>query len=348
MSMMTSNRPLVASPLRFRSTAPHPDECVSSALDRAAGLWGISRREILRQMGYTIRPDKEIDGALAIPLLRSLAHAFNMDPADLASRVVPRYRMRVLLAPRFRNAYCPLCFEADWLSGVTPYFRVDWARLWATHCHVHASPLFEWVAVNGYGERRLPHAYYLSHDESVSLPTWIAVNLQEARIWQLSDVPPGGAHDLWRALMRVEQAWWRAGIGDPNDSSTRGAQKDEDVFSRMAALFLASRHAGQPCMAETLHIPPHQHHIFGYDRRRQGRVAHDASSKMLRWRLPSIQARRTVLLLVAHTFGRLNVGLRYETGAKLPVGQSPEWLTQILNHQSDLKVAHRSWRTLVC
>lgn len=346
MSMMTSDTPPVASILRFRTDAPHPDESLSSALDRAAGLWGVSRGEILQQIGYKCRASKEVDGGLAESLLRSMAQAFNMDSTDLASRVVPKFRLRVLMAPHLRHAYCPLCFEGDWLSGITPYFRRDWARFWATHCRVHASPLFEWVAVNGYGNRRLPHAYYLTYDASVSLPTWMATNLQEARIWQSWGVQRSEGHDLWRALMKVEETWWKAGIGNLGDTPNNTLLNSEDVLARLAALFLATRHTGEPCMAEALHIPAHQHQVFGYDRRRQGREIHDANHTGLRWQFPSIQARRTVLILVAHTLGKLGIDLRYETGAKLPRGHSREWILHILNHQSDLNAADRSLRRL--
>lgn len=346
MSMMTSDTPRVTSSLRFRTDAPHPDESLSSALDRTASLWGVSRWEILRHIGYKFGTEKELDGALPEPFLRSMAQAFNMDPADLASRAVPKSRLRVLLAPRLRHAYCPLCFEGDWLSGITPYFRRDWGRFWVTHCRVHAAPLSEWVAVNGFGDRRLPHAYYLSHDASASLPTWMAVNLQEARRWQSSVVQHGEGHDLWRALMKMEEAWWRAGIGDLGISPEYTVLDGEKVLIRLAALFLATRNAGEPCMAEVLHIPTHQHHVLGYDRRRQGREIHDGSFERIRWQFPSIQARRTVLILVAHTLGKLNIDLRYETGAKLPRGHSREWLLHILNHQSDLNVAHVSLRRL--
>lgn len=339
MSMMTSDRAHETFPLRFRAAMPHSDESLSSALDRAASLWGITRREVLRYLGHARRQREDFDGALAGPLLQSMAHAFNMNPADLASRNVRKARLEVLLAPRLRHAYCPLCFENDWFSGITPYFRLDWGRFWMTHCRVHATPLFEWMALSGYGDRRLPHAYFLPYDASASLSYWIAVNLREARAWQ-SSVPQGSeAYDLWRALIKAESDWWSAGIGDPCVVPQGVAVASEHVFADLAPLFLTARTSGQLCLAEALHVPRYQHHVFGYDRRRQGREV-NGSFKRLRWRLSSIQARRIVLILVAHTLGVLDVDLRFATGAKLPAGRSHAWVSSVLDHQDDYRVAH--------
>lgn len=345
MLTITSERRLARSALQFRSTAPHADESLSSALDRAAGLWGITRATLLRQMDCDSR-HQELDGPLPGALLRSIAQAFGVDPAVLASHAVPKHRMGVLLAHQHRNAYCPLCFESDWSTGTTPYFRLDWARLWATHCRVHGTPLFEWIAINDYGYRRIPHFYYLPYDGSVSLPTWMDLNLKEARSWQLSGDGEVDAHNLWEVLVNVEKAWWNAGIGDPRETVTNAAFRGEYILARLAALFLVAPRAGERCMAETLHIPPHQHHVLGYDRRRQGRKTPSGNFRLLRGQMPSIQARRSVLILTAHTLGMLKAKVRFETGAFMPSGRSHAWAAQVLSHQVDYKLAQRSLREM--
>jgi TniQ len=345
MSTMTSERRIARFDLRLRSAPPHADESLSSALDRAASQWGVTRWELLRHLGYTNRP-QELDGPLPGALLRALAQAFRIDPVVLASHAVPRNRMGVLLAPQLRHAYCPLCFESDWLSGTTPYFRLDWGRLWATHCRVHRTPLFEWTAINGYGDRRIPHFYYLPYDATDSLPTWMDINLKEARSWQLSGDGEVVAHDLWEALVNVERAWWAAGIGDPNETVTVTAFHSEHILARLAALFLVAPNAGQRCMAETLHIPPHQHRVLGYDRRRQGHHAPYGNFRTLRRQLPSIQARHSVLILTAHTLGKLKANVRFETGALMPPGRSHAWASRVMSHQVDYKLAQRSLREM--
>jgi len=254
--------------------------------------------------------------------------------------------MDVLLAPQHRSAYCPLCFESDWLSGTTPYFRLDWGRLWATHCRIHGTPLFEWIAVKDGGSRRIPHFYYLPFDAQLSLPTWMDINLKEARSWQSLGDTEGDAHNLWKALLNVEKAWWHAGIGDPSERVSTAAFHGEYVQLRLAALFLVARHAGQPCLAEALLIPLHQHRVLGYDRRRQGRSTPNGNFRMLRKQLPSIQARRTVLILAAHTLGQLKANVRFETGALMPAGRSREWASHVLSHQVDCKLAKRSLREM--
>lgn len=342
MSMMTSERPMDLR-VRLRTEAPHADESISSAMDRAASLWGISRRELLRQLGHAPK-NREFDAVVSMPLLDTLSHAFGMDRAGLEVLAVPKDRLGVLVAPRIRHAYCPICFDSDWRSGATPYFRLDWGRLLASHCHVHRAPLFEWGALSYEGSRLLPHAYYLPFDSAAELPPWVDANLREALAWRQAAIAHNDTHELWMALMKVEDAWWKEGLGDPHKAVSEEVRNREKAMLNLAALFLSSPNSVKPCLVEQVLIPPHQHRVLGYDRRRHRRSLMNPGGRIVRMQLPAIQARRVMLILTAHTLGQLDADLRYETGARIPSYQSDDWISHIVNHRVNRKLAETTVR----
>jgi len=352
MPMMTSNRKEHGLALRLRTAVPTSDESLSSILDRAASMWCISREGLLGQLGHTSLLN-DPDAKESPQFLDSIAKALGVKSSALEELLVPEHRLHVLVDPRFRHAYCPLCFDSDWKSGRLPYFRLDWGRLWATHCPVHEAPLFEWMAMSRSGQRLLPLEYHLPYTGLSSLPIWIKCHVSEAASWRCSARLDHGAHDLWRALVRVEEAWWKEGIGDPLRVVSAEALRREGVLGRLATLFLASQSPAQPCMAETILFPPHQHAVLGYDRRRQRQsTRHPRLRKCLRrpdcveirGLLPSIQARRAVLMLTAHTLGQLDADLRFETGAQMPPGRSRAWASHIMSRWADRKLAGESLR----
>lgn len=76
-----------------------------------------------------------------------------------------------VLAPRCRNAYCPLCFYQDLVKGRTPYFRMDWMAVFTSMCWEHGTPLMEWADVDCHGRRRLPRGWlFRSRRETVIWP----------------------------------------------------------------------------------------------------------------------------------------------------------------------------------
>jgi hypothetical protein len=352
MSMTISEKQSHGLALRLRTSAPSSDESLSSILDRAASLWCISRNGLLRQLGHASAVE-DLDAMESPLLLDSMAAALGMKSSALSLMVVPQHRLDVLIDHRFRNAYCPLCFEGDWKSGRTPYFRLDWGRLWATHCSVHRAPLFEWVAISPLGQRCLPHACHLPYTGPASLPIWISCHIKEALLWQHAIGEDHGTHDLWRALVEVEEAWWREGIGDPLRVASTTALRREGVLGRLAVLFLANRNPAQPRMAETILFPRHQYEVLGYNRRRQRQtlrrpkwretIGHPSCGEFRRL-LPSIQARRAVLMLTAHTLGQLDADLRFETGAQMPPGGSKAWASHIMSRWADRKLVSDSLR----
>jgi len=332
MSTTTSKQSSDLSGLRLRAEVPHTDESISSTIDRAASLWGISRRDLIRQLGHEPN-NRDLDTIVSMPLLQSISNAFGVDPAVFGSIAVLKSRQAVLVAPDIRHAYCPLCFEDDWQSGDTPYFRLDWGRLFASHCRTHRTPLFEWEALSRGGQRRLPHAYHLPFEEAADLPLWIINNYQEALSWQLVGDADADTHTLWRALLRVEELWWEEGLGDPGRVTTEAVRRREQILVNLAALFLAAPDLYKPCLVERLFIPPHQHRVLGYDRRRHNRGMTNPGGIIVRRQLPAIQARRIMFILTAHTLGQLDTDLRFETGARIPSGSSNEWVSHVLEYR---------------
>lgn len=346
MSMTTSvpERRSAVSSLRLRAAVPHTDESLSSAIDRVASLWSVSRQELLRQLGHAPSAE-ELDAIVSRPLLESMARAFGTESCVLEALAVPRDRLEVLVAPRIRHAYCPLCMEDDWRSGHTPYFRLDWGRLWLTHCRVHQTPLFEWMGRSFYGQRRLPHEFHLPYDALAKLPVWINNHVREARAWRNAAMMGDPSHDLWRALIKVESAWWAAGVGEPRSGTTAAPLRRERILSKLAVLFLATPHSAQPCLAGRLHVPAHQHHVLGYDRRRHRSSVGNPGWQLFRATVPVLPARRAVLILTAHTLGQLDASPRFESGAAMPSGSSGQWAAEVLAQRHRRHLAEASLRT---
>jgi len=331
--------------LRFRTTAPHAGESLSSAIDRVASLWSVSRNELLRQLGYP-KEGRDLDTLVSLPLVTSLARAFGTDTEHVLSLAVPRDRLNTLVSSVLRHAYCPLCMEEDWRAGYTPYFRLEWGRLWVTHCRRHQTPLFEWGKMTYYGQRLLPHDLHLAYETAALLPSWMNTHLAEAKSWEGRAQSDDSDHALWKALVKVEEAWCADGTGDPRREVTATMRRRERVLVKLAVLFLASSDPARPCLAGRLHIPLHQHSVLGYDARRQRRGFRSPSSCEFGAILTAIQARRAVTLLVAHTLGLLGTELRYATGAVIPPGQSSEWASEIAAQRSDHRLGLAALRVM--
>lgn len=340
MSALTAKHLSKVSCLRLHSDPPHPDESISSAIDRAASLWGLRRREVLLYLGHR-HTCYDFDALIPASMLASMSNAFGVELQSLSSIAVPKCRRNVLAHPKYRTAYCPLCFEEDWRSGITPYFRLDWGRLFASHCRVHETPLFEWQDLSSGGQRRLPHACYLPFSEAAylwfdgeaKLPSWMDANLRAACYWQSSLATDPGTYELWKALIKVEELWWNEGLGDPLREVTDAVRQREKMLLKLASLFLSEPRNFPLCLVEMLSTPRYQYHVFGYDRRRNRRMSKNPNGVLVRNQLPAIQARRAVFILVAHTLGQLDIDLQFETGARIPSGRSAEWISHVLKYQ---------------
>jgi len=95
-----------------------------------------------------------------------------------------------VLAPKCRNAYCPLCFYQDLAKGRTPHFRMDWMAVFVSICWEHGTPLMEWLDLDCYGRRRLPKGWlFLSRRERVIWPEFFSAHCR--RLVQIDETDRG-------------------------------------------------------------------------------------------------------------------------------------------------------------
>ncbi|MGA7438938.1 MAG: TniQ family protein [Luteibacter sp.] len=124
--------------LKLRIAPPGAGESLSSVVDRAAGLFNVARSNILRQLGCAGDPDLDIGSE---SVLGGLSRAMSLSIEDLADICLTHGREQQFVRRVERFAYCPLCMADDVQSGSVPWFRLDWSRLWMTHCACHGTPL---------------------------------------------------------------------------------------------------------------------------------------------------------------------------------------------------------------
>jgi len=210
------------------------DELVTSYLDRAAALHGVSRKQILVSIseGAAGRASEGWDWDLLVPQLwrQRIEEATGLAPGSL--QPAPGTLRGALLRPSLRRAYCPLCFQADLEAGQLPHFRVAWALVAVTHCAEHRCPLCLWTApgdatgtrtypeswlntVTGLPpfdpiddeEKRVVRRYRLSEKRRIGGGEWLGQNLATARAFGLASAEPTGHYPYQVAL---ERARWAA------------------------------------------------------------------------------------------------------------------------------------------
>lgn len=123
-------------------------------------------------------------------------------------------RREPLLKPRDRDAYCPICFFEDATSTRTPYFRLDWARIFLTYCQVHQCPLFKWPHVLPDGTRKLPHEWLMGEGPKMSAVPQFSQDLKWARAYAY-DVRPKHpiSREAWACVKYFESSLFNAGVG---------------------------------------------------------------------------------------------------------------------------------------
>lgn len=215
-----------------------PGESISSLVDRQAQIWGVRRWDLLNQVG-------SIDGWLARRDLDACRKGNFLDiyaretgigrqelEASCAQRPAP------LMRPSWRHAYCPICFSEDASAGYTPYFRLEWARIFLTHCRTHGCPLFEWFRVSWDGERKLPHEWYVGKGPEAPAMPEFKKDLALARAYVCGDHPrAAGSRGLWEALKCFEGRLFEADIGAPHYSTTsRDPISESDLMRKAVGL----------------------------------------------------------------------------------------------------------------
>ncbi|NKF24385.1 TniQ family protein [Solimonas marina] len=146
-----------------------PDETITSWLDRAAALHGVSRVHILQELESRGREfdgerrasqDFDYDFDMPFDWCRTLERAAGLATGALSP--LPASKQNTYLAPESRHAYCALCFEEDLSRGVLPHFRANWSKSSVTLCYRHRCPLHTW---------KLPPKDYQAREYP---PKWLA------------------------------------------------------------------------------------------------------------------------------------------------------------------------------
>ncbi|TAM27069.1 MAG: hypothetical protein EPN68_06480 [Rhodanobacter sp.] len=235
---------LFATPLSRRlRLAPQtlmPGESISSLVDRQAQLWGIRRKDLVYQMAPIVDgmlAMRDLDACRKGDFLDICAQKTGIEWAELekhrAARTEPLVRVKE------RNAYCPICFHEDASAGYTPYFRLDWARIFLTHCRIHGCPLFRWSQISADGTRRLPHKWFMGAGPEMPVLPQFQQDFHLARGYAYGIRPKKlEVRSAWDTVRRFEAWLYDLGAGEPNYRETdgRGHSLEWEVMHRAAEL----------------------------------------------------------------------------------------------------------------
>lgn len=206
-----------ATRLKLVPQIPMPGESISSLIDRQAQFWGVFRKELVHQAAC-------INGMLA---LRDLDVCKKGDFLDIYAQktgidremleVLRAKRPEMLIRPTWRHAYCPICFFEDASAGHTPYFRLDWARIFLTHCRRHECPLFRWPRVSPDGTRKLPHGWFVGEGPDLRALPQFRRDLMLAKAYAYGIRPKRPeSRMIWNTLKCFEARLYELGVGAPN------------------------------------------------------------------------------------------------------------------------------------
>ena len=318
-----SRRDIKLVPLELRS-----GESLSSTIDHQAQLWGVTRRDLMMEVSFmdAIISANDPDVCRGDGFLDIYAAAAGLSPERF--HLARALRREVLISPRFRHAYCPICVLHDLARGEAPCFRLDWARVTLTHCTVHRCPLFRWQDFMRDGVRRIPHSWLMGIDpRGLALPGF-RNDLERAMKYVQGEYPTTGrGRTTWNALLEFESHLYREGVGDPR-SLCRGrvALALEGKLVKLAVAFV--RPVGGDTARSIVNMVDPQFEdasILRFTLRNYRGRQSSPGWRDLSVSLNSPPCRRAVLLMVAHTLGYADGALVCGDGTVAPAGLSPEW-----------------------
>lgn len=226
--------------LKLVPQTPMPGESISSLVDRQAQLWGIRRRDLVYQVAPVadgMLAMKDLDACRKGDFLDIYARTVGIERQVLESHRAARTEPLVRVMER--NAYCPMCFHEDMSAGHTPYFRLDWARIFLTHCPMHGCPLFRWPLLSADGTRRLPHEWFMGESSGVPrLPQLLQdLRLAHGYAYGIRPMKPE-VREAWSAVRRFEAWLYDLGAGEPNyrETNGRGRSIEWEVLHRAVEL----------------------------------------------------------------------------------------------------------------
>jgi len=297
--------------LRWRIDPPYPGESLSSCIDRAGGLWNLSRQDLIHEIaGIHLGEFGDPDGVPAPVTRRTVAYALGISVLRLRPLLVAPERLSVLVAPLVRHAYCPLCFEEDLLEGKVPSFRLDWGRLWLTHCRTHFTPLFDWEATGQLGSRQIPHTFFMHRPVRYARRTWLNSHIRKAHQYARVDWMRDEAYRPWRTLLVFENSLFHAGVGDPMSLPDTEGLQHEKILLDVMALLLAMPNQPRTSPIRYLYPDFHDPHVLYHPNRQLMSCPASVAAGDLRHRLRSVVHRRMLIFLTAHILGASNVYLR--------------------------------------
>jgi hypothetical protein len=281
-----------------------PGESISSLVDRQAQLWGITRGDLVYQVA-------NLHGTLANRDLDVCKFDTFLDvyteKVGIGREVMEAHRAQrseVLLRPTGRLAYCPICFEEDFSAGHTPYFRLDWARIFLTHCRKHRCPLFDWPRVASDGTRLLPSAWFLYPWLTKRKPRgtryqqyWRDLTLAKHYACGPTLSCQQSTHK-WSGLISFEELMYQESIGSPVYSrNSNGKLSEDDLMKRSVLLKRAAVSDGKLPIVDKAPFkdPRVMHFVF----RRETLHHVSPSWRDIRSGMQSIACRRAVIYCLA-------------------------------------------------
>lgn len=294
-----------------------PGESISSLVDRQAQLWGVLRKELVYQAAFIsgLVALKDLDVCKEDSFLDIYAEKTGID-----RRLLESHRAQVsspLVSQGLRYAYCPMCFHEDATAGHTPYFRLDWARIFLTHCQRHGCPLFRWSRVSSDGTRKLPHGWFVGEGADQRSVPQFRRDLMLARAYAYGVRPRRPSSiEAWNRLKNFEAWLYRIGVGAPIHQvmEARGRSIERDVMERAVTLARSASANGRLHVEESEAVLFEDQRVMSFTFNTARVRDSNPAWRDLRSGIQSIACRRSVLYSVAL---RLGMKAGYD-GTRLP------------------------------
>lgn len=302
-----------ASRLRLVPQTLMPGESISSLVDRQAQLWGVSRKQLAYQAASIsgLRAKRDMDCCRDDDFLDMYAEKTGIDRQTLKTHRAQR--SYPLMFPRLRYAYCPMCFEEDASAGYTPYFRLDWARIFLTHCRLHSCPLFRWPHVLPDGTRKLPHGWFLGEGQDQrTLPQFRKDLILATKYARGVRPKKSSSVDAWNTLTRFEAWLYRLGIGAPEfvGHDEPRWSIESDIVKQISMMARSTTVNGRLLIGESKAISFEEQRVMSFAFKAVKIYKRDLICRYLSadWRdlrcgLQSMACRRAVLFMGARSFG---------------------------------------------
>lgn len=317
---------------------PHADESLSSWLDRNIQRYGLNRHNLALALGTSPRISWDYDVFDFWDMRSALFGSMGISWNDVRHVATTFPEREWTVESRYRNSYCPRCFNEDLMEERTPYFRKAWSHLLLTHCENHRTPLLPWHSGDSYGTRILPTQWLKSTNFTRFAPRygaypWVASLELAKALKAISEFErklrkDPHSNEVWQTLTNFESACVRYRPRREDDSSSNPLSNDMGKVCRLLTLVLERfDHRGERRMIAKELCP----HFFSseYVDFNQLSVRHTQRSRAWHFIVRSlwdIRTRRAALWCVAHTLSSSSPKTKLKNGSYSPPGDSMGWL----------------------